>query len=570
MLVSEDRLLIFWNSRRKEVPPRPRRPEQFPEWDARHWHDMEYAGWGIRKGDIPESPGDGPAGKRVVFLQAGFHPYHVAYAEGLSRAAERFRVNLVTLPGDMTEGAQDQQVHRAIEEKPDLAILVPVSTEACSRWVTELHDRGIPIIVSNFFPSEESYRSILAWCGPDDWGQFRMLARKFAQLLGHEGGYAIIRHLPGTSCTYSRTWSVVTELQAAAPRMRCLAMAPASREGTFDPVMARELVAGWLREFGRALRGIVLPDDDITVDGVNEALAAAGREDVIRVGAGSTQKGMQAVREGKLHAITFQPAQADGALAMKVAADWLSGLDIEPINYLPKHVITRDDVDDFIAKKPEFSPVGMGELTRAILAGSATEVERFFDAAYQSFLSAELLTPEFFHGFSIEVISTLIHILRMNDVPEQSLLSDYETMYKNLFNQKTPRRTMEWMMRSSKAVMDALSRGRGEESLIDRIVRYVTRNYAEKLSLKTLAAQFGISAPYLGRLFRHAVGKPFATYLNELRLQRAEELLRYSSLRASDIAARIGYSNPNYFYTLYKKYKGRYPSESKKTGGSLP
>ncbi|HEY9594193.1 MAG TPA: substrate-binding domain-containing protein [Spirochaetia bacterium] len=564
MLVSEDRLFIFWNSRRKEIPPRPRRPDQYPEWDARHWHDMEYAGWGIQKDGIPESPGDGPAGKRIVFLQAGFHPYHVAYAEGLTRIAERFGINLITLAGNMTEGAQDQQVHRAIDEKPDLAILVPISSDACSRWVAELHDRGIPVIVSNFIPSEESYRSILAWTGPDDWGQFRMLARKFAELMGHEGGYAIIRHLPGTSCYNARTWAVVTELATIAPGMRCLAMAPASREGTFDPQIARELVAGWLRDFGPELRGIVVPDDDIVVDGVNAALVDAGREDVIRVGAGSTQKGMQLVREGKLHAITFQPAQADGALALKIAVDWLNGLDIEPINYLPKHIITRENVEDFIARKPEFSPVSMEELTCAILAGSEPDVERFFENAYQSFLSAELLTPEFFHGFSIEVVSSLIHILKMNDVPEESLLIDYETMYKMLFNQKTPRRAMEWMMRTSKAVIGALARGRGEESQIERIVRYVTRNYAEKLSLKTLSAQFGISAPYLGRLFRHAVGKPFATYLNELRLQRAEELLRYSSLKASDIAARIGYSNPNYFYTQFKKYKGFYPSESKK------
>jgi ABC-type sugar transport system substrate-binding protein/AraC-like DNA-binding protein len=564
MLVSEDRLLIFWNSRLKEVPARPRRPEQLPENDARHWHDSEYAGWGIRKTGIPESPGDGAVGKRVVFLQAGLHPYHVAYAEGLSRIAERFGVNVLTLAGNMTVEAQDQQVRRAIEEAPDLVILVPISSEACVRWVSELHERRIPVIVSNGIPTEESYRSILAWCGPDDWGQFRMLARKLAELMGYDGGYGIIRHIPGTSCFNARTHSVVTELKVAAPRMRCLAMAPASRDGVFDPGIARELVAGWLSRFGADLKGIVGPDDDILVDGINAALAEAGREDIIRVGAGSTQKGMQLVREGKLHAITFQPAQADGTLAMKIAVDWFNGLDIEPINYMPKYIITRENVEDFIAKKPEFAPVSMDELTCAILAGSATEVERFFDSAYQSFLSAELLTPEFFHGFSIEVLSTLIHILRMNDTAEEPLLSDYETMYKNLFNQKTPRRTMEWMLRASKAVIDALAKGKGEESQIDRIVSYVTRNYTEKLSLKTLASQFGISAPYLGRLFKSAVGKPFATYLNELRLHRAEELLRYSSLKASDIAARIGYSNPNYFYTLFKKYKGFYPSESKK------
>ena len=59
------------------------------------------------------------------------------------------------------------------------------------------------------------------------------------------------------------------------------------------------------------------------------------------------------------------------------------------------------------------------------------------------------------------------------------------------------------------------------------------------------------------------MGQSFSTYLNELRLRKAEELLRYSNLKASEIAARTGYSNVNYFYTLFRKYRGYYPSESK-------
>ena len=226
-------------------------------------------------------------------------------------------------------------------------------------------------------------------------------------------------------------------------------------------------------------------------------------------------------------------------------------------------IITRENVDDFISKKPVFSTVSIESLTRAVVSGSEEDVERFFEDAYQSLLSAELVTPEFFNGFSIEVLSALIHVLKMNDVDEQALLSDYESLYKNLFNQKTPRRALEWMLRTAKEVIQALARARQAETPIERIIRYVTRNYAEQLSLKILAAQFGISAPYLGRQFHAAVGKPFATYLNELRIRKAEELLRYTSLKASEIAGRIGYSNANYFYTLFKKYKGYYPSESK-------
>ncbi len=563
MLFSEDRLLIFWNNRLKEIPPRPRHPEQFPEQDARRWYDMEYAGWGVLKDGIPESPCDGPHGKRIAFLQPGLHPYHVAYAEGLGRVALKSGVRLLTFPGNMTTEGQDVQVRRALLEKPDLAILVPISSEECTRWVGEFHARGIPVIVGNFIPNEDAYRTILSWCGPDDWGQFRMLARTFAQMMGFDGGYGILRHIPGTSCYYARTWSVITELRRIAPRMACLEMAASSRDGVFDPEMAQRLVGGWIDAHGADLRGIVAPDDDILVDGINEALRRAGRPDIIVVGAGNSPKGMQMVKAGTLRAITFQPPQADGALPLKIAVDWFNGLDIQPINYLPKHIITRDNVDDFISKKPEFSPVSLDGLNRAVLAQSEAEVDRFFEDAYVNFLSAEMVTPEVFRGFSIEVLSTLVHILKMNDMDEHELLSDSESLYKNLFNQKTPRNAMEWMKRLSQTVIGALAQGRREESLIDRIIRYVTRNYAEQLSLKVLAAQYGISAPYLGRLFRGAVGKPFATYLNEIRLRKAEELLRYSSLKASEIAARIGYSNANYFYTLFKKYKGYYPSESR-------
>ena len=118
-------------------------------------------------------------------------------------------------------------------------------------------------------------------------------------------------------------------------------------------------------------------------------------------------------------------------------------------------------------------------------------------------------------------------------------------------------------MSMAKEAIRALARARQSETPIVRIIRYVTRNYAEQLSLKILSDQFGISAPYLGRQFRTAVGKPFTTFLNELRLRKAEELLRYTSLKASEIAGRIGYTNVNYFYTLFKKYKGYYPSETK-------
>jgi ribose transport system substrate-binding protein len=56
---------------------------------------------------------------------------------------------------------------------------------------------------------------------------------------------------------------------------------------------------------------------------------------------------MDSVKEGKLHAVTLQSAETDGALPVEVAVDYFNGLEIQPIRYLPKKIITKENVDNF-------------------------------------------------------------------------------------------------------------------------------------------------------------------------------------------------------------------------------
>jgi ribose transport system substrate-binding protein len=114
-----------------------------------------------------------------------------------------------------------------------------------------------------------------------------------------------------------------------------------------EPTM--QAVSDWITRFGKNLNGIVSADDSGAQIGINEAVKNANREDIIRVAAGNSKVGMDFVKAGTLHAITYQSAEADGALPMKLAADWLNGAKIEkPVYYLPKHIITKADVDRYM------------------------------------------------------------------------------------------------------------------------------------------------------------------------------------------------------------------------------
>ncbi len=328
----------------KPIPEHPEDPKALPEEDALHWYDIEYAGWNVEKVNMPKSPADGAIGKKVVLLKAGDHPYWTAYVNGFMKIAEAFEMEVKIFNSNWNMDLQAQQTNQAINERPDVIIFAPVDATACTPLLRKINRAKIPVIASNTIPTDEAMKYVLAWTGPDDWGQFRLLARAFADKMGKKGGYAIVRHMPGSSPFFARTYAPITELKTYAPDMKLLDMDSANleAEGTM------QLVSGWLTKYGDALKGLIGAGDGFTMTGMTEALNNAGRDDVTIIAAGNSKTGMDAVKKGEAYALTYQSAEGDGAVAVYSAARWFNGEELEPVIYIPKHIITAEDVDKFV------------------------------------------------------------------------------------------------------------------------------------------------------------------------------------------------------------------------------
>ena len=343
-LKGRDRQPLILKGEKKPIPPRPADSKALPEEDKGHWWDIEYAGWTTQKVKMPESPKTGPAGKKVVLLKAGDHPYWTAYVEGFQAVADFYKMDAKVYNSNWNMDLQAQQTEQAINERPDMIIFAPVDATACTTLLRRINEAGIPCITTNTIPCDEAMKYCLAWTGPDDWGQFRMLARALADKLGGKGGYAIIRHMPGSSPFYARTFAPITELREYAPDMKMLAMDTSNLEAE----RTMSLVSAWIKKYGDELKGLVLAGDEFCVTGSLEAMKNAGRMDIVIIAAGNSKIGMDAVKAGNVLAISYQSAQGDGALAVYTAAEWFSGQNIEPVRYLPKHVITKADVENYM------------------------------------------------------------------------------------------------------------------------------------------------------------------------------------------------------------------------------
>ncbi|MCX7710140.1 MAG: helix-turn-helix domain-containing protein, partial [Clostridia bacterium] len=99
-------------------------------------------------------------------------------------------------------------------------------------------------------------------------------------------------------------------------------------------------------------------------------------------------------------------------------------------------------------------------------------------------------------------------------------------------------------------------------NLIEKAKEYVKKNYyKDELSLDEIANYCNISSCYFSVIFKQEAGETFIDYLTRVRLEKAKEFLKVSELKAYEVSYKVGYNNPTYFSTLFKKYTGQSPTE---------
>lgn len=100
---------------------------------------------------------------------------------------------------------------------------------------------------------------------------------------------------------------------------------------------------------------------------------------------------------------------------------------------------------------------------------------------------------------------------------------------------------------------------------VARILEELNRNYATNISLAALAEANHISPAHLSRLFKAQTGLSFQDYLSSLRLKQARKLLESGEkLSMTQIAARCGFNDSNYFSTRFRQLYGMSPLRYRK------
>jgi AraC-like DNA-binding protein len=118
-----------------------------------------------------------------------------------------------------------------------------------------------------------------------------------------------------------------------------------------------------------------------------------------------------------------------------------------------------------------------------------------------------------------------------------------------------------------KVTVERRDRKDAENRLFEKI-RFLLEDCYEDVSIRDLVAAFGYNADYFNRLIKRHTGMTYSAFLQNIRLEKANLLLRTTEYPVVEIARKVGYSNVGFFYKIFTKKFQILPNEMRKKQNS--
>lgn len=105
---------------------------------------------------------------------------------------------------------------------------------------------------------------------------------------------------------------------------------------------------------------------------------------------------------------------------------------------------------------------------------------------------------------------------------------------------------------------------------VRRAMDYLAANIEKPLQRADAARAASLSEPRLAELFREQVGLTPMQYLEQRRMARAMQLLEGTAMPVAEVAAMVGYADPDYFGARFRRRTGRTPLAYRRHASAAP
>lgn len=228
-------------------------------------------------------------------------------------------------------------------------------------------------------------------------------------------------------------------------------------------------------------------------------------------------------------------------------------------------VIWIEDVESRSSQMLAYDELTQQSLIRTIKLGTVQELKEVVDELFRGLDTAQVSTQDY-QIFLLEIITSILRVAKEAGSETSDFIGSGIASLSaiNKFNNMSEAK--EWIISVCSRLMDsiALERQSSYKQLIDQAKEYIRSHYEESdISIGKVCQHLHISTGYFSSIFKKEMKMTFVSYLLQIRLEAAKELLRSTELKAFEIAEKIGFADPNYFSFCFRKKYGQSPKEYK-------
>ena len=277
---------------------------------------------------------------RIHFLMKDFawaSPFWRRTQEGAEEASTELGTLLTVLAVERY-AVEDQikQLDRLVSEgRTDGIIVAPLDSNRLAPVVEKAVAAGIPTIVYDTPLNADGY---LTFVGFDNFGAGSLLGRWVVEQLGGKGNVLILEGPQGHQNALERRNGMIHGLSEGDINVLGLGSTDWQRQE------AQNITREWLERL-KDIDAILAGDDQMAL-GAADAIANAGRTDIIVTGFDANADALLAIRSGRLHATVYQAPKQQARRAMQLMVRHLeSGVPFPPTLLFDSiHLITNENV----------------------------------------------------------------------------------------------------------------------------------------------------------------------------------------------------------------------------------
>ena len=202
------------------------------------------------------------------------------------------------------------------------------------------------------------------------------------------------------------------------------------------------------------------------------------------------------------------------------------------------------------------------KLLKAIEKGDAPFCVRILSDIFSKYAAYDQ------QGIRNRLIEILVvaHRLAIESGVESDERIDYSNYLSELLGCATTQEFEQMLIEKISGIARRISRSKEKTIgiIVDKANKIIGERFSQELTLENISKELYVSPQYFSRLYKHEMGINFIEKLTAVRMENAKKLMERGEYSIKEICYMSGYSDPNYFSRLFKKFEGVSPSTYQK------